>query len=517
MNSNVTSKRQRALVLGGGGALGAYEAGVIKVLCKKIIEDDKKNGENDRLLFDIVAGTSIGAMNAAVLVGNVVKRNKTWSEAAEELVGFWTNEKSDDKKGLASTVDYSKWWWDEALKNKSLSKSPTDSADASTEAARRYYSVKEYWKRGTPNVCSPPIPKPDFKFADLDNMWFTHDNTELQKTISSFTDFPIATKFEEKQPRLLVFSVDVAEGQTVTFDSYPKPDGSRRSEYGKYDENLERYQYVIKYPGITMEHVMASGTLPEFYDYAKVRMNVENGNEKSSKSTTVSDKQNEARYFWDGGLLSNTPFRELLEAHVNYWMHTQGGNGIVPDLEVYIVNLHPPKQPHLPNDHDGVKDRLNDILFFDRSSHYDENIARLVSDYKNFIGLMNDLAKKAFSKINTENDKVQLQNELENILTTHTSSKDNKDNTSKYEDLIKGQFNLSKVVRIEHTNYTNSISGKVSDFTAETIRQLIEEGERDAWISLIQDDIKHIEMCSPDDIDLKNSLIDKLNSIRASL
>ena len=30
------------------------------------------------------------------------------------------------------------------------------------------------------------------------------------------------------------------------------------------------YQYVIKYPGITLEHVMASGTLPEFYDYAEV-------------------------------------------------------------------------------------------------------------------------------------------------------------------------------------------------------------------------------------------------------
>jgi hypothetical protein len=34
---------------------------------------------------------------------------------------------------------------------------------------------------------------------------------------------------------LLVFSVDAAEGKTVTFDRYPKADGSRESEYGKYN------------------------------------------------------------------------------------------------------------------------------------------------------------------------------------------------------------------------------------------------------------------------------------------
>ena len=50
------------------------------------------------------------------------------------------------------------------------------------------------------------------------------------------------------------------------------------------------------------------------------------------------------RYFWDGGLLSNTPFRELLRAHEDYWTVIESGNNTIPDLrEVYIVNLHPPK------------------------------------------------------------------------------------------------------------------------------------------------------------------------------
>ena len=54
-------RSQRALVLGGGGALGAYEVGE-KTLCRKLKEVDKENHEEDRLLFDIVADTSIGAM-----------------------------------------------------------------------------------------------------------------------------------------------------------------------------------------------------------------------------------------------------------------------------------------------------------------------------------------------------------------------------------------------------------------------------------------------------------------------
>ena len=59
--------------------------------------------------------------------------------------------------------------------------------------------------------------------------------------------------------------MDVAEGVTVTFDSYPNPDGPRRSEYGEYDEK-KGYQIVIRYDhGINIEHVMASRTIPEFY------------------------------------------------------------------------------------------------------------------------------------------------------------------------------------------------------------------------------------------------------------
>jgi hypothetical protein len=38
--------------------------------------------------------------------------------------------------------------------------------------------------------------------------------------------------------------VDVAKGSTVTIDSYPKADGDRKSEYGKYKK--DGYEIVIK-------------------------------------------------------------------------------------------------------------------------------------------------------------------------------------------------------------------------------------------------------------------------------
>jgi NTE family protein len=58
--------KQRELVFQGGGALGAYEAGAFKAIYNHIIEKEGE-GTVDRM-FDVVAGTSIGAINATLLV-----------------------------------------------------------------------------------------------------------------------------------------------------------------------------------------------------------------------------------------------------------------------------------------------------------------------------------------------------------------------------------------------------------------------------------------------------------------
>ena len=129
-NVNIKEK-QRALVFQGGGSLGAYEAGVFKALYETISEKDKRNREY-RPLFDIVAGTSIGAINAAILVSYVAE-NKTWEGSSERFYAFW------DYLSTESFVDVTpgfKSWWDywHSL----------NPAIASGEAARRYYSTKQF-------------------------------------------------------------------------------------------------------------------------------------------------------------------------------------------------------------------------------------------------------------------------------------------------------------------------------------------------------------------------------------
>src|SRR5919199_87448 len=122
--------RQRAPVLQGGGTLGAYEAGVLEVLCKKLSEEDKENNTKNGLLFDIVAGSSIGAMNGAVLVSNFLN-TYSWEKAVEKLQKFWTDQLAVKDMDIS---EISKPWYDGW-------KSRDDKA-ASPEAARRYYSVK---------------------------------------------------------------------------------------------------------------------------------------------------------------------------------------------------------------------------------------------------------------------------------------------------------------------------------------------------------------------------------------
>ena len=64
--------RQIVLVLQGGGALGAYQAGVYQALHERGIEPDW------------IVGTSIGAINASLIAGN------PHESRVERLKEFWT-------------------------------------------------------------------------------------------------------------------------------------------------------------------------------------------------------------------------------------------------------------------------------------------------------------------------------------------------------------------------------------------------------------------------------------------
>src|SRR5829696_5889701 len=397
---------QRALVLQGGGALGAYEVGVVKALVESIINKNKQEsgknlnkGNDNRPLFDIVAGTSIGAVNAAIMVGNVIKLQKEnpnleqaeiWKGAIEEVERFW-HEISDPltmvPEWLRNTPLFKSWlnnwkdinqfnsslfntWWN-LLKSsreewnryyqyfakelQSISKEennimrywniPVFTEDwpyikwinyndnwkeempyiqsyfywpenygpiATIEALRRYSAVAASLIFGVPKALTPSIPQPDMRFFGPS---FTRmDNTPLARTIKKYWDYeklPIKTSFKDRQPRLFLVSVDALDATSpVAFDSYTKDkeNGICKSEYGD-----EEYRHEIEYPdGIKMDHVMASMSVHLKHKYPKMDVKNNVGGEEGGEKV-------ESRYFWDGAYLSNTPLREVLYGHRNYW------------------------------------------------------------------------------------------------------------------------------------------------------------------------------------------------------
>ncbi|MGA9172085.1 MAG: patatin-like phospholipase family protein, partial [Nitrososphaeraceae archaeon] len=84
MNSTI----HRALIFQGGGSLGAYEAGAYKAINEDLSAYFRTEGRGNEPIFHLVSGTSIGAINAALLV-SYVKENKTWEGSDERLIEFW--------------------------------------------------------------------------------------------------------------------------------------------------------------------------------------------------------------------------------------------------------------------------------------------------------------------------------------------------------------------------------------------------------------------------------------------
>ena len=445
---------QRVLVLQGGGSLGAYEAGVFQALYEFVSKRDKERGFEGKPLLDIIAGTSIGAINSAVLVSYVIENN-TWDGSAERLKEFW--DYLSKESSLDQLPGFTNWWdFLHTAINRNI---------ATGEAARRYYTTKEFSVMGVPTVFSPLLPQLDSKFFDPSNIWYHFDNGPLKRSLEKFAKFPIATTFDEKasltQPRLILVSVDVAEGTPVVFDSYEKEDGSRKSEYGKYIVKNGKevgFTHIIRYnDGITADQVIASASVPLNFGYS--RLEVESYNNSSSKY------EKNVRYFWDGGIMSNTPITQVVVLHRLYWLKRKGFKNTVPRLNIGIVNVHPVKQDIIPWDRDGIVNRNTDITFSDRTER-EEQALLLVSDY---VDLARDLIKIA--KDHGIKDDV-----INALLDRNTVNHGLALRTRKYSDMLIGQYEIGKIVRVNRRNDEHTISNKIFDFSYKTIEQMRESG-----------------------------------------
>lgn len=493
----------RSLIFQGGGALGAYEAGIYKALYDNLIEESINE---NRQLFDIVAGTSAGAINATLLVNHVLQhktKSNPWEGSSDMLYQFWGDVSTDtwylENPFIKIWHEYSSFFrekfnnkWQPILKEfdknyKDLREKPFFLSSyflwpdkygnlATYESFRRYWSWYQlaYFPWGTPNVLSPAILQPDYKFLNPFNYMLRYDNTPLTETIRkywNFKDHPIKTK--EGEPRLLLVAVDVQDATTVTFDSYNKRDNQMMSIYGNVDS---KEKHVIRYKdGIKMEHLLTTMSSHLRYEFPELDV-ITTADEKKY----ISEDKGQSRPFMDGFYLSNTPLREVLQAHRDYWYKVKGLNETVPLLDIYIGDLYTAKENGTPEDPDSINNRVQNVLYHDKSK-YDEKVAAMISDY---IYIIRSLMKMVNENGISEYD---IYNKLNTKLKNKIKSTNRKGKTRHVEDLINGRVTINRLQRIEygdgqHLSESDDIHGKAFDFSKRTINELINQGYEDTCI-----------------------------------
>ena len=497
--------KQRALVFQGGGSLGAYEAGVYHVLYHWIKKDISDN-EN---VFDIIAGTSIGAVNASIIINEILERKQQyesitqkeksniipnyWEDTPKKLINFWKNVSSSSNIINAwdpwNLSDIYRSFIENYLKfnyGMYLNIFPyLRSLVPSEESFRKYYHTQMALAYGEKHIFRPlfiyPFSTPGsnkfFDYSSPTAKWFQYTNLPLRNSISNSANMlkddnnqkGIKTNYDEKEPRLLLIAVDIGEAESRTFDSYKE--------------------------NITINHVLASAAVPKNYPYVDI-----DGNK-----------------YWDGGILSNTPIREVLSEHSKLWVErleidsdskkelsyekekewfkkdkdNQNKKDDIPNLELCIVNLYPSneKGEQIPSlyDYDLTKDRENDIRFHDKTE-YDIKLANVISDYHDFVERMGELAINAIEEIKNKDELVaNLKKEFIDILGEKQRTLTRDEKPRYYYDLLQKRFNIEKTIEIQRQDDTDTIANKALDFSSETIDKLIEQGIYDTLDKLYQD------------------------------
>ncbi|MFC4483118.1 MULTISPECIES: DUF3734 domain-containing protein [Cupriavidus] len=221
----------RALVLQGGGALGAYQAGVYQGLAEGGIHPNW------------IAGISIGALNAAVIAGNPPETRVTQLRAFWEYICAQPWLPGLPLELLTETAPT----WPEPMR---IWFDSLNAARAMIEGQRGFFTpraIADFWGRGEdPGRAS------------------YYDTAPLKATLERFADFDRIN--HPKEMRVSVGAVNVRTGNFAYFDN-----------------TRER---------LRAEHFMASGALPPGFPAVEI----------------------DGEYYWDGGLVSNTPLQEVLTA-----------------------------------------------------------------------------------------------------------------------------------------------------------------------------------------------------------
>jgi len=259
-----------ALVFQGGGALGAYQAGVYHALCEAGCEPNW------------VSGVSIGAINASIIGGNKPENR------LPRLRQFW--ELVSGRKIWAYTPDGDYF-----------------------RTLRNYSSAMMTLTMGQPGFFQPRFPGPWLETAGSAGATSYYDSSILAGTLNELIDFDV---LNGGAMRVNVGAVNVRSGNFIYFDNAR--------------ERLDA------------RHIMASGALPPALPAIKI----------------------EGEYYWDGGIVSNTPLQYLLEQEDNL-------STLVFQVDLFSA------RGSLPRDMRDVMGRHKDIMYSSRTRQNTDQFRRI--------------------------------------------------------------------------------------------------------------------------------------------
>ena len=241
-----------SLLLQGGGALGAYQAGIYEGL------------HNQGITIDRISGISIGALNTAIIAGNLPENRLA------ALQGFWqtitqrnytpsgfniyrqTTQNLEKMGKIDAISHFMPWVFENGFLKQQLRLLESSSEAFSTmiEGQKGFFKPRYFILYDTtPNNLS----------------YYTTD--KLRETLEKYCDLSLVN--DVSRMKVSVSAVNVRTGNFAIF--------SNENEELRYD------------------HFIASGALPPGFPAVEI----------------------DGEFYWDGGMVSNTPLNEIL-SHEEY-------------------------------------------------------------------------------------------------------------------------------------------------------------------------------------------------------
>ena len=198
---------------------------------------------------------------------------------------------------------------------------------ANTDSVFSFFESASY---GNPKMFVPRwLPTRAMKdpYIFVPQKWtYIYDLSPLAKTLDRYIDYSKLMPGAQPNSRLLLTAVNVMTSEPLTFDS------SRQE--------------------ITPKHVLATSAYPlYFFPWVEIEKGL---------------------YCWDGGLLSNTPLREVIDASP------------VADKKIIVVENYPKSIQSLPQNLPEVLHRARDIIFSDKTLH-NVKMSKVITKYLRFI------------------------------------------------------------------------------------------------------------------------------------